>query len=168
MSKFKVGDVVRLTDSYAYAGVQPGGTATVTSYLPSGTFYVNNHLDPCSESFWELVSTNPSRKRPFPVGDKVRSLSNSSWAGEMVVERLAPLGGNILLCRHPFFPSSGGFYEHDLELISAATPGIITVPAGMIAHLKISPHTCSDNLIRYDSGWSAYNYCKICDQKFHD
>lgn len=26
-------------------------------------------------------------------------------------------------------------------------------------------HTCSENMKHYDSGWSAYNYCTICDKK---
>lgn len=31
---------------------------------------------------------------------------------------------------------------------------------------KVIPeHTCSENMKHYDSGWSAYNYCSICDKK---
>lgn len=33
------------------------------------------------------------------------------------------------------------------------------------ARPNISAHDCSANLKTYDSGWSRYDYCSICDKK---
>ncbi len=30
------------------------------------------------------------------------------------------------------------------------------------------PHTCTDNRKTYDSGWSRYDYCSVCDQKIKE
>lgn len=31
-----------------------------------------------------------------------------------------------------------------------------------------APHSCSDNRKTYDSGWSKYDYCAICDTKLDE
>jgi len=52
----------------------------------------------------------------------------------------------------------------DFELVSTSTePAVSKTPS-----LTSIPHLCDNNRKTYDSGWSKYDYCEVCDKKFTD
>lgn len=64
-----------------------------------------------------------------------------------------------------FFDLAVAASEHKSGNPVMSPPVLATIEAPQMA--IIPPHDCADpdNLRTYDSGWSRYDYCNICDHK---
>ncbi len=108
----------------------------------------------------------------FKVGDRVKRVTTADrpdlWGikgQEYIV--LEAKGRDIVVIagRSPaaaaafeLVESAGDAPESIFELTAVAYHTVLIPP----------PHICTDNRKTYDSGWSRYDYCAICDQKIKE
>ncbi len=189
---FKVGDVVQVkpTTSYARHKTWMGPMSVTKVSLP---YYICQHPSIGSATFseqdLELVPTSVpvlghpmTDGHPLNPGDIVQFVAIGmadqfftpgkeyvirADQGSQPPDRLCIVAddkgsSNGWVRRYFSFVRRG-----DASNVVIQTGGQIQPRQGHSAPMGMIPaHDCAQNVAHYDSGWSAFDYCRICDKKF--
>lgn len=110
----------------------------------------------------------------FKVGQTVRFIDHddADMKGTRRNALYTVVAVDITISGEPMITIDDSFHRYTiwarrvarLEDTQPAGPHVSDLPQ----EATITPHACQDNRKTYDSGWSAYEYCSICDKKLKE
>lgn len=186
------GSLIGRTGSWYFQGSSLCAKATITAvdyYLQEITLSVIGQsiptIQPGPDLFMQSFSWDPivASTRPIQVGDPLQEgdivrYINKTQAGftngkDYIIggiywkgcpsDRLGIVADDV--------GRPNGWQRNMFELVRTPTaqPLEIIMVGGQVNEViqRLPAHDCNLNVAHYDSGWSAYDYCRICDKKLN-